>query len=66
MRPRPLGPESQDLFRAVADDVRALMEEGPSTGRAASEFHGAPTQNPSNWPLRRVHTMNGGGTTDGP
>ena len=31
--PRPFGPESQDLFRAVADDIRALMEDGPSAGR---------------------------------
>jgi hypothetical protein len=33
MRPRPFGPECQDLFRAVADNVRALMEDGVGTGR---------------------------------
>ena len=29
----------------------------------ATEFHGAPTQNASTWPLAMLSTMNGGGST---
>ena len=48
MRTRPFGPESQNLFRAVADNVRALMEDGPGAGHDGQRIpwcaHAKPVQ----------------------